>query len=61
MEINRGRWTVQVDGDFVAFLIGAAVHDPATATKAEPLLSAVIDMLGELVEDPSHGLLGFQV
>lgn len=61
MEINRGRWTVQIDGDFVVFLIGAEVRNPEQAGRAGELLFAMIDMLAELEKDPSKGLLGYQV
>ncbi len=61
MELNRGRWTAQIDGDFVVFLIGAAVHEPQQAEQAGALLMAMVDMLGELEQDPSKGLLGYQV
>jgi len=60
MEINSGRWTAQLDGDFVVFLIGADVRDPAQE-EAGALLMAMIDMLAELEQDPSSGLLGYQV
>jgi hypothetical protein len=60
MEINTGRWTARIDGDFVVFLIGSEVRDPARAGPAAALLMAMADMLGELVQDPAQGLLGFQ-
>ena len=61
MEINKGRWTAQIDGDFVVFLIGADLRDPEQAGPAGELLMAMIDMLGELEQDPTKGLLGYQV
>ena len=60
MEINGGRWTARLDGDFVVFLIGAEVRDPEQAGAAVGLLMAMADMLGELAQDPAQGLLGFQ-
>ena len=60
MDINHGRWTVDVDGDFVVFLIGAELRDPAQAGPAGELLMAMVDMLTELSQDPTTGLLGFQ-
>ena len=60
MEINTGRWTADIDGDFVVFLIGAEVRDPEQAGPAARLLMAMVDMLGELASDPAQGLLGFQ-
>lgn len=61
MGINSGRWTATIDGDFVVFLIGAELRDPEQAGPAGDLLLAMIDMLGELEQDPSIGLLGYQV
>ncbi len=59
MVLQPGRWTAELDGDFVVFLIGAAVHDPAVATEVGGLLMAMADMLDELEADPSKGLLGY--
>src|SRR3954469_10185136 len=59
MDLQQGRWTAQLDGDFVIFLIGAMVHDPAVATEASQLFMAMGDMLDELEADPSKGLLGY--
>jgi hypothetical protein len=56
---QQGRWTAELDGDFVVFLIGAAVHDPAVATEASGLLMAMAEMLDELEADPSSGLLAY--
>jgi Domain of unknown function (DUF4188) len=61
MEIKPGRWTAQLNGDFVVFLIGAEIRDPETAGPAAELLMAMGEMLGELQQDPAKGLLGFQV
>src|SRR3954471_8195019 len=59
MDPQQGRWTADLDGDFVVFLIGAMVHDPAVATEASELLMAMADMLDELEAAPSKGLLGY--
>jgi hypothetical protein len=56
---QQGRWTAELDGDFVVFLIGAMVYDPAAATEASRLLLAMATMLDELEADPSMGLLGY--
>ena len=61
MAINQGRWTAQLDGDFVVFLLGARADDSAQAGPAAELLMAMIDMLAELEQDPAKGLLGYQV
>ena len=59
MDVQRGRWTAEIDGDFVVFLIGAAVYDSVAAPDATRLLMTMGQMLEELVADPSKGLLGF--
>jgi hypothetical protein len=59
MALQPGRWTAELDGDFVVFLIGAAVHDPEAESEAPALLTAMVGMLEELAADPSYGLLGF--
>jgi len=59
MVIQPGRWTAELDGDFVVFLIGAMVHDPVAAPEATRLLMAMAEMLDEVEADPSHGLLGY--
>jgi Domain of unknown function (DUF4188) len=61
MQINAGRWTAAIDGDFVVFLIGAEVRDAEQAAPAAQLLVAMIDMLAELESEPERGLLGYQV
>jgi hypothetical protein len=61
MDINPGRWTAQIEGDFVVFLIGARIGNPAQAGPAGQLLMSMIDMLAELERDPSKGLLGYQM
>jgi len=59
MMVQPGRWTAELDGDFVVFLIGAMVHDPVAAPEAARLLMAMAEMLDEVEADPSHGLLGY--
>jgi Domain of unknown function (DUF4188) len=61
MNINSGRWSARLDGDFVVFLIGAEIRDDEQSAPATALLMAMIDMLGELEQDESIGLLGYQV
>jgi hypothetical protein len=60
MDINPGRWTADIEGDFVVFLIGADVRDAEQAGPAADLLAAMLDMLVELEQDPTKGLLGYQ-
>jgi hypothetical protein len=59
MALQPGRWTAELDGDFVVFLIGAMVHDPEVAAETRELMMAMADMLEELEADPSKGLLGY--
>ena len=33
MKRNDGRWTAELDGDFVVFIIGAAVRNPFKAPR----------------------------
>jgi hypothetical protein len=61
MEINAGRCTAQLDGDFVFFLIGAELRDPEQAATAGELLMAMGQMPAELEQDPTKGLLGYQM
>jgi hypothetical protein len=60
MAVNEGRWTANIDGDFVVFIIGARVGNPLKSWRAVPLLAAMRRMLADLEKDPSAGLLGFQ-
>ncbi len=60
MTMHEGRWTAEVDGDFVVFIIGARVGNPLRAAKALPLLGKMNKMLKEIEGDPAHGLLAVQ-
>jgi len=62
-EINQGRWTAQVDGDFVVFLIGArlqARHPLRSLRDLSGLKRGMQGMLSYLAEHPEAGCLGFQ-
>jgi hypothetical protein len=63
-DIRQGRWTADIDGDFVVFLIGARFNSKLH------LVRSVLDlggrkgmkhMLDYLMEDPEKGLLGYQM
>jgi hypothetical protein len=58
--ILEGRWTGDIDGDFVVFLIGFRASPSWKIVKAMPLLASMPKMLADLAHDPSKGLLGFQ-
>ena len=62
-EVQQGRWTAEIEGDFVVFLIGARIN------KKRDLFSALLDlggrrgmnhMLKYLTEHPEKGLLGYE-
>ncbi len=62
-DIRQGRWTADVDGDFVVFIIGARFN-----SKLE-LFKSLMDyggrkgmnyMLDYLMEHPERGLLGYE-
>jgi hypothetical protein len=61
--INQGRWTAEIDGDFVVFLIGARLS-------RMHLIRSLVDlggrrgmkhMLDHLVAHPDKGLLGYEL
>jgi len=62
-EVRTGRWTADIEGDFVVFVIGARIN-----TKFRPLRSLIdlggrrgmSHMLKYLTEHPEKGLLAFE-
>jgi Domain of unknown function (DUF4188) len=58
--IEQGRWTADIDGDFVVFLIGFRAAPSWKIVKALPLLASMPRMLDDLTRDPGKGLLGYQ-
>jgi hypothetical protein len=60
-EVKQGRWTAQIDGDFVVFLIGARleVRHPVRSFNDLGGLKGMQHMLKYLTEHPEKGLLGF--
>jgi hypothetical protein len=62
-EINAGRWTAEIDGDFVVFIIGARVNSKLQALRALGDLGGrkgMNHMLKYLVAHPEKGLLGYE-
>ncbi|TXL57613.1 monooxygenase family protein [Aeromicrobium terrae] len=55
--IHEGRQSVQIDGDFIVFIIGARLG--LRGLRAVRLLSTMRKMLKEVEENPEIGLLGF--
>jgi hypothetical protein len=60
MEVQRGRFTADIDGDFVVFLIGMRLNHPLRIRKWWPVAVAMPRMLKELSRHPELGCLGFQ-
>ncbi len=58
--INQ-RMTVQLEGDFVVFLIGMRINRLWKIHKWLPIASAMTRMLKELSQKPESGFLGFQI
>ena len=60
MEINRGRFTAEIDGDFVVFLIGMRLNHPLRVRAWWPVATAMPRMLRTIGEHPELGCLGSQ-
>lgn len=52
------RMTVELEGDFVVFLIGMRINAPLRVRQWAPVLTAMPRMVRELERDPSSGFLG---
>ena len=63
--IRRGRFSAELDGDFVIFLIGARLNKPWQALRSFRDLGGrrrgMLAMLKELAEHPEKGLLGYRM
>ena len=60
MEVQRGRFTADINGDFVVFLIGMRFNHPLRIRKWWPVATAMPRMLKVLGQHPELGCLGFQ-
>jgi hypothetical protein len=58
--IHPGRFTAQIEGDFVVFLIGMRINRLLQAHKWLPVARAMPRMIQELVRQPELGLLHAQ-
>jgi hypothetical protein len=56
--INVGRFTAQVEGDFVVFLLGMRINRPWMVHKWFPVFMAFPKMMKELESQPDLGYLG---
>jgi len=61
-EIKQGRWTANIEGDFVVFLIGArpSLRHPIRSFRDLGGMRGMPHMLKYLSERPEKGLLGFE-
>jgi hypothetical protein len=62
-KINPGRWTAEVEGDFVVFIIGARPNKPWQLIRSIKDLGGrrgMNHMLKYLSEHPEKGLLGYE-
>ena len=62
-DLRQGRWTAEIDGDFVVFIIGARLNSKLEAFKAFTDLGGrrgMNHMLKYLTQDPEKGLLGYE-
>jgi hypothetical protein len=63
VEVNQGRWTAEIEGDFVVFIIGARINSWRHALHALRDLGGrrgMSHMLRYLTEHPEKGLLGYE-
>jgi hypothetical protein len=62
-DIRKGRWTAEIDGDFVVFIIGARINSKLEAFRVIMDLGGrrgMNHMLKYLTGHPEKGLLGYQ-
>lgn len=57
MSTFDGRYTAQIEGDFIVFLIGMRVNKLLRVDKWAPVASAMPRMLRELAQHPEMGML----
>ena len=60
MGVHGGRFTAEVEGDFVVFLIGMRFNKPWKVRKWWPVATAMPRMLRVIDEHPELGCLGYQ-
>jgi fumigallin biosynthesis monooxygenase-like protein len=56
--VHRGRYSADIEGDFVVFLIGMRLNRPWKVHRWWPVYVAMPRMLRELSRDRERGLLG---
>jgi hypothetical protein len=60
-KLNEGRWTAEVDGEVVVFLIGMRFNKLRAVNKWWPMFAAMPRMLRELQTNPDSGLLSYHL
>jgi hypothetical protein len=60
LSVQPGRFTADIDGDFVVFLIGMRFNKPWKVRKWWPVASAMPKMLKAIDAHPELGCLGYQ-
>ena len=60
-QIHKGKWSAEIDGDFVVFLIGARIspRHPVAWFRDLGARRGMPYMLDRLMKDPDSGLLGY--
>lgn len=58
--MHPGRFTAEIEGDFVVFIIGMRVNKPWKLHKWLPVAAAMPRMLRYLDKHPQDGLLGYR-
>jgi hypothetical protein len=56
--MHSGRYTAEIEGDFVVFLIGMRLNRPWKVHQWLPVFTGMRRMLRELARHPEQGLLG---
>jgi len=62
-EVRQGRWTAEIEGDFVVFIIGARINSKLQTLKVLADLGGrrgMNHMLKYLTQHPEKGLLGYE-
>jgi len=61
-DVQQGRWTADIDGDFVVFLIGArpSLRHPIRSFKDLGGMRGMPHMLDYLSQHPEKGMLGYE-
>jgi hypothetical protein len=60
VQVWPGRYTAEIEGDFVVFLIGMRFNEPLRVRKWWPVVTAMPKMLRVLAQHPELGCLGTQ-